>query len=77
LCWTVAPADGRLAVTKRRRLADGLEVLASDDVLPLWAQSADGWLLRQSGKIREPDPVKDIPAWLLNGPFGAQWQAVG
>jgi hypothetical protein len=50
----------------------GLQILDSGDVLPLWAQSADGWLLRQSGKLREPDPVRDCSAWLLNGPFGAK-----
>jgi hypothetical protein len=58
---------------QRRRLGDGLEILASDDVLPLYASADGGWLLRQSGKLREADPVRDCPAWLLNGPFGARW----
>jgi hypothetical protein len=75
LCWTVAPDQGRLHVLRRHQLAEGLQVLASDDVLPLSASSPDRWTLRQSGSIREPDPVRDCPAWLL-GVFGAKWRAV-
>jgi hypothetical protein len=75
-CWTVAPADGRLPVLKRHALGEGLEILGSADVLPLWASTPDGFRLRQTGSIREPDPLRDCPAWLLQA-FGARWQAVG
>jgi hypothetical protein len=75
-CWTVSmTADGRLPALKRHRLGDGLEILGTDDALPLWAATADGWLLRQQGKIREPDPIRDCPGWLLEA-FGAKWRAV-
>jgi hypothetical protein len=75
LCWTVAPADGRLPVLRRHGLGDGLGVLGSDDVVPLWASTPDNWTLKQSGSVREPDPVRDCPAWLLEV-FGARWAAV-
>jgi hypothetical protein len=75
-CWTVAPSDGRLPVLKRHALAEGLEILASSDVLPLWASTPDNWTLKQNSSIREPDPLRDCPAWLLQV-FGAKWQGVG
>jgi hypothetical protein len=75
LCWTASSADGRLPVLARHALGDGLQLLASDDVLPLWAATPDNWKLKQSGSIREPDPVRDIPGWLLEV-FGAKWRAV-
>jgi hypothetical protein len=74
LCWTVPASDGRLPALRRHPLAEGLEVLGSDDVLPLWATTADNWTLRQSGSIRQPNPVTDCPAWLLER-FGAKWAA--
>jgi hypothetical protein len=61
-------------VLRRRVLGDGLQVLGSDDVLPLWAATGDNWKLKQSGSIREPDPVRDCPGWLLET-FGAKWAA--
>jgi hypothetical protein len=75
LVWTVAPAEGRLPALERRDLATGVAVLASDDVVPLWAAAPDRWTLTQDGSIREPDPVRDYPSWLLEW-FGAKWKAV-
>jgi hypothetical protein len=77
LAWSAGPDEkGRLPVLSRHELAAGLEVMASTDALPLWARRADdGSVLKQDGRIREPDANNDLPAWLAEV-FGAKWERV-
>lgn len=74
LVWTVPAVGGRLPGLKHRQLAAGLAVLGTDEVVPLWAASSDGFVLRQDGSVRQANPVTDCPPWLLES-FGAKWAA--
>jgi hypothetical protein len=77
LLWTcAADADGRLPIVKGRELSPGLAVLASTEVVPLWASLPDGSVLRQDGRVREPDPVTDLPRWLLEVFGVSKWERV-
>jgi hypothetical protein len=76
--WSISPgADGRLPVQNRAVLVDGVTVLGSREVVPMWAmRPEDGATLKQVDPIQQPDPNRDCPRWLLHEFGVSKWEKV-